>query len=439
MPDPVIVIGAGAAGLSCARRLRHAGVDVIVLEARDRIGGRIWTLRANTLPVPIELGAEYLHGETPEVDSILRTAGLRAIDIAGRRWRSRGGELRLMDDFWERLDRSMRRLRKDRTPDRPFQDALDGMRSVPSGDRQLAKQYVEGFHAADTRIISERALAEGGSPRGNVRERRIGRVAEGYGALLAAIAADLGDAVRLGSAASAVRWTRGGATVELSSAAARGQAVSGRAVVVTVPLGVLQAEKGVRGAITFDPPLPQIERAAGQLGMGHVMKVCLHLDEPFWMGKRFAAHAGDERFDTLAFLHSADEIAFPVWWTQYPVRAPLLVGWRGGPIARDLRASETEVVAGAIDSLATAVGMTRRAIERHVITAFFHDWTSDPFARGAYSYVAAGGDTASRRLARPVEDTVFFAGEHADRDGRNGTVHGAMASGIAAAEAILAT
>jgi monoamine oxidase len=434
----VIVIGAGAAGLAAASRLAAHDVDVTVLEARDRIGGRIWTLQPGALQVPVELGAEFLHGETPELESILSQSGLRALDIAGRRWMHRRGRLRLTDDFWERLDRPMRRLRSDRVRDRSFADALAAMRNVPAFDLALARTFVEGFHAADTTRASEQALAEGGSPRGEVRERRVGRVVEGYGALMAAVAAPILGRIRPGTVVTRVRWRPGAVVVESRGRSGeRLPALNARAVIVTIPLSVLQAT-GVTGAIEFDPPLrDRIEAAAG-LVMGHVMRVALQLDSPFWTGEPFARHAGDERFDTMSFAQSLDPLPFPVWWTPYPVRAPLLVGWRGGRIPPALaNASLEAIVRAAVDSLATILGMTPRAIRRHVVAAFTHDWSRDPFSRGAYSYVGVGGRGASARLARPVQHTVFIAGEHADLEGRNGTVHGAMASGRHAADLVL--
>jgi monoamine oxidase len=140
----------------------------------------------------------------------------------------------------------------------------------------------------------------------------------------------------------------------------------------------------------------------------------------------------------MSFVQSVSRIPFPVWWSPYPVRAPLLVGWRGGRIPQEvITASRDEVVALAIDSLATILRMTSRAVRRHVVAAFTHDWTRDPFSRGAYSYVAVNGDGASAQLAQPVQNTVFIAGEHADREDRIGTVHGAIASGQWAADRLL--
>jgi len=437
----VCVIGAGAAGLAAARRLREHGVEVTVLEARDRIGGRVWTVRATGLTVPIELGAEFLHGETPELHRVAREAGLRTIDVAGRRWISVGGRLRLMDDYWERLDRVMRRLREDRGPDRSFADAINRMRSVSGADRQLAVQYVEGFHAADSRRVSERSLAEGGSPSDDVRERHIGRVIEGYDRIIAALAAPVLGTVTLGAVVSRVLWRPRAVEIEYGvpgEGETNRQRLEARAAIVAVPLGVLQAPHSLTGGIQFDPPLRDKQQAAMQLIMGSVERVALQLDEPFWTEKWFARHAGDDRFDTMSFLYSRGRVPFPVWWTPYPVRAPMLVGWRGGPVARVMAAmSRDGMAAEAIRSLAMLLGMTYRALRKHVVASFTHDWTNDPYARGAYSYVGVGGDEASAQLARPVKGTLFFAGEHADKQGRNGTVHGAIASGWSAADRVL--
>jgi monoamine oxidase len=437
--ERVLVIGAGVAGLAAAKTLVDAGVEVTVLEARDRIGGRVWTTTSPGLIVPVELGAEFLHGQADEIDEIATPEGLRLVDIAGRRWSGRRGRLTVMDDFWERLDRVMRRLDGERARDRSFADALSSMRSARADDRQLALQYVEGFHAADPFSISERSLAQGGSPRGEVRERRIGRVLEGYGAIVDALARTLRDHLRVNAEVKRIHWRRGAVEVRhVDRSSGASSSTTADAAIVTLPLGVLQSAAGSEGAVRFEPAVPSIERNVTRLCMGHVVKVVFQLDEPFWAGEEFAKHAGDDRFDTLSFLHSRDVVAFPVWWTPYPVRAPLLVGWRGGPIARELsRMTHEAVIARAIESLGTIVGMRARTIGRRVAAAFVHDWTNDPYSRGAYSYVGVDGDNAAKLLARPVERTLFFAGEHADREGRNGSVHGAIASGRAAAEALL--
>jgi monoamine oxidase len=123
----------------------------------------------------------------------------------------------------------------------------------------------------------------------------------------------------------------------------------------------------------------------------------------------------------------------PVWWTSYPMRSGLVIGWAGGPAAHVLEAEPGRLPERATSSLADTFGITRRRLERHLVSLFHHDWSRDPFARGAYSYALVGGSDAATTLARPVRGTLFFAGEATDADGRTGTVHGAIATGYRAA------
>jgi monoamine oxidase len=142
----------------------------------------------------------------------------------------------------------------------------------------------------------------------------------------------------------------------------------------------------------------------------------------------------NDRLETMAFLDVEKRIAFQVWWTPYPVRAPLLVGWRGGQGARDLaRRKRSEIIDEAIGSLATALNTSRATLKKHFVRAHYHDWENDPFSRGAYSYVRVGGTRASSALAKPVQGTLFFVGEHVERGERSRTVHGAVESGWSAA------
>lgn len=430
----VVIVGAGAAGLAAGQALREAGVPFTILEARKRIGGRVFTTHPRGLEVPIELGAEFTHGESEEVIEIADERGLRLYDIAGARFQSHGGQLTVLGDFWERLDRVMRRLDEEREPDRTFAEALARNTSIDAADRALATQYVEGFHAANPTIISERALADGGSPRGDVREMRIGRVLDGYDGIIEALADGLQARIHLGAIVEAIGWTRGSVSVRLTG----GRVVKGTSAIITVPIGVLAAAPGERGAIRFDPPMPAKRAAVGAMSMGNVMRIGLRFEEPFWTTQRFAAAAGDERLDTLSFLHGTSDVDFPVWWTTYPVRSPVLVGWCGGPRALQLAGKpKEELEAMALRSLSALMPTTVATLRKQLVSSHVHDWMSDPFARGVYSYARVGGDDASARLARPVEKTIYFAGEAADIEGRTGTVHGAIATGRRAAELIV--
>jgi monoamine oxidase len=334
--------------------------------------------------------------------------------------------LRVLDDFWERLDRVMRRLDEERDPDRTFAEALARNTSIDKEDRALAVQYVEGFHAANPGIISERALAEGGSPRGDVRERRIGRVMDGYGSIVHALAEGIHSRIRCRTVVNAVEWSPGSVRVRLTT----GEMVRGRAVIVTVPIGVLAAGEDERGAIAFDPPLTATKSAVASMSMGNVMRIALRFDEPWWTSARFASLAREQRLDTMSFLHGTSDVTFPIWWTTYPIRSPLLVGWCGGPRSLALTGRpKAEIEREAIRALTELLPVTAARLRKHLVSSHMHDWIADPFSRGAYSYARVAGDDAAKRLARPVEQTVYFAGEAADPEGRNGTVHGAIGTG----------
>jgi monoamine oxidase len=438
----VAVIGAGLAGLSAARELTAQGLSVEVIEARERIGGRVLTTRDPSVRVPIELGAEFVHGGAPQTEQVAREAGLTICDINGDRYLSTAAGLRPFGDFWEQLDRVMRRLNAKRRPDRSFAEFLaerpGGRRLAPQ--RRLASQWVRGFHAADPSRVSERALADGGSPGDDETEQRQGRVLEGYDCIPAYLAQGLVREPRLGTVVTSVGWEAGDVelTVRRDGGGPTPPALRARAVIVAVPLGVLQAPSDAAGAIAFVPSLPAYKREAlSCLAEGHVVRVGVVLDEPMWITKPRRSIAHGRSLRRLAFIHPSDE-DMPVCWTAYPAEAPVLIAWYGGPDAQSLsHLPQPEIEERAVDALARRFRGSRRRFERHVRACHMHNWSADPFSRGAYSYVVVGGSNAATALARPVNGTLFFAGEAFDAEGRNGTVEGAIASGRHAAKQVM--
>jgi monoamine oxidase len=174
-----------------------------------------------------------------------------------------------------------------------------------------------------------------------------------------------------------------------------------------------------------------------QLAMGAASRVVLLFREPFWQAASMKRKTGGRSLGRMAFLQSSDR-DIPTWWTAGPVRAPLLVGWAGGPRAMRLAAFEPEEVeARASAAIGRLFGMSRKRALSLVEDCWYHDWLHDRFSHGAYSYGLVGGSTAAKRLARPIADTLFFAGEAADTQGRTGTVHGAIGTGHRAAEAVI--
>jgi monoamine oxidase len=433
----VVIIGAGVAGLAAACRLAQAGATTALLEARDRVGGRIYTVRDERTPVPIELGAEFVHGSAPEIAELARRAKLAVCDIHGQRWQAHGGRLTPVDDdaFWKDLGRVMSRLDPKRTPDRSFEEFLD---TKPGGSalarqRTLAREFVQGFHAADLSRISERSLADGGAPDDEDEERQA-RILDGYDRIAHELAATA-SGVRLAHQVREVVWEPGAVEVRCSRPGGGSSAVTARAAIVTVPLGVLQQTRGP-SAITFTPDVDDTRRAASQLAMGTVARITLLFREPFWEARSLRRKTGGRSLAELSFLHSSDDDV-PTWWTAGPVRAATLVGWSGGAkAARLVGRGAAELEARAIAACARLFGMRRSRLESLVEECWYHDWDDDPHTLGAYSYALVGGSTAAERLARPVAGTLFFAGEAADAEGRTGTVHGAIGTGYRAAATV---
>ena len=435
----MVIVGGGVAGLAALRALREAGVRALLLEARDRIGGRILTVRDERLPIPIELGAEFIHGSAPETVSLARAAGLATYEVLGERWRAAGGKLRRVDDYWQRLDRVMRRLDPELEPDQSFQHFLD---AKPGGrglarERTLAAEFVQGFHAADLKRISARSLADGGSPGDDPDEKRMARFIDGYDAVPAWLARGLHDAVRLRTVVTAIEWSRGTVRVSVAPVAGRRtRTLRARAAIITLPLGVLQTPPPAPGAITIDPDPPAARAALGTLASGGVARVVLAFREAFWTGRQRGV-PDDASLACMHFLHTL-HAPIPVWWTSFPMRAPMLTGWVGGPRAWTLMREGPEHLLGvALETLATHFAMRPRTVAGLVSGFWTHDWLDDPFSRGAYSYPVVGGSEAARLLARPVQGTLFFAGEAVDSEMRSGTVHGAIGSGRRAAAAVV--
>jgi monoamine oxidase len=247
-----------------------------------------------------------------------------------------------------------------------------------------------------------------------------------------ALGAGLDGVLRLGHVVRRVEGRRGGVRVHAAPPSGLPlRRIDARAAIVTRPLGVLQSTPPATGAVAFDPEPPGLRAALQGMAAGHVSRVTLQFDEPFW------ERAHGDAMPLLSFVHGRGD-EFPVWWTTFPAHAPLLTGWTGGPAAARINSRGRDgVVDSAIASIARLLDVRPARVRARLMDAWHHDWDADPFARGAYSYPVVGGEDASSRLARPVARTLLFAGEAANTEGATGTVHGAIASGERAARRLL--
>jgi monoamine oxidase len=383
----------------------------MVLEGRARVGGRIHTLSTGD-GAPVELGAEFLHGLAPEMERFIGEHHLAKRQVSDDHWRVRGGVFEKLPNFWDKLAKVFDKIPK-RGGDDTYAEFVAKVRGVDEPTRTLAKDFVEGFHAANARDISVRSIAKAEEASEEVDGTKQFRFVAGYGEMVRAMHARAvvsGARILLSHAVSRVEWRRGRVRV---TARAGNELLHFDAdgAVITLPLGVLQA-----GSVVFDPPLQQHESAAASVAMGNVVKVNLILRPGLWPEEK------------EGFIHLATE-QFPTWWRNDRV----VTAWVGGPKA-DAHNSALAAIHSAMDSLSQIFGRDARPF---VESVQFHNWRTDPFAYGAYSYVPVGGLDARNVLARPIERTLFFAGEATAQPGFQGTVHGAVESGLRAAREVL--
>jgi monoamine oxidase len=441
MPWDVVVLGAGIAGLSAADWLARRGHRVLVLEARDRVGGRIDTRHQAGWPLPLEAGAEFMHGLPPALERLRRELGLVRREVVQRHAQGDGRRLRAAGRAWaaagkllEALpragpDRSYARLRRER----------GWQRLADARTHQLALAFVEGFNAAPAEKVSAISLGQQTEASARVEGDRLFRLVGGYGPLVAGLAARAvraGASQRLGAVVHRIVWRRG--QVEIHARSALGAPLPGeiaRAAIVALPAGVLRGPPGAPAGVRFSPSLPPGKRAAlAGVRMGPVIRVLL----------RFRRLPGPLRERGFTFLHGRSG-TFPTFWRAGADDEPVLVGWAAGPAAEALAgADEPTRVQAALVSLGRTLRLgTGASAWRAVATELegwrVFDWQADPFARGAYSYLAPGALDAPALLAAPVAGTLFFAGEATHTAGATGTVHGAIETGTrAAAEAAAA-
>lgn len=431
----VAIIGGGMAGLAAAAELARHGVSAVLLEARGRLGGRVHTLYDPGFPMPIELGAEFIDVPGPAFDAI-RAMGGAAIRSSGGQWELAGGVATCMD-YDDRVDGIMGHLRAPRDHDQTFAEWLDEHAGdLKPGARAMIERYVEGFHAAELDRVGVRWLAKttgtGGGGGGAVRYHPLG----GFSLAVRGFTAQLGGAceVRLGTAVHTVDWRQGEA--ELACRSRFGvelEPVRARRVLVTLPLAVLQRTEG-EGAVRFVPEVDEKRGMARQIEMGNVVKIIFRFESAFWEGA--LAWRGDDEGtrEHKMFMGDGD---FPAWWTPSPVMAPMLTAWAGGGAAWRVLERGGDLAGRALESLAKSLRVPRGRVEAQVVDWRRHDWHADPYARGAYTYVPAGALPAQEALGRPVDGTLFFAGEATAADGWNATVNGAIQSGRRAADEIV--
>jgi monoamine oxidase len=425
-----IIIGAGAAGLAAARELSSHGYRTLLLEARERIGGRILTVGERSAGVPIELGAEFVHGGAPATFAILNAARQAVYEIPDVHYRSKDGVFTPVVNFWEQIGSIQKDigkiLKRKKIGDESVQEFINHAR-FPAGVRDLFINFVQGFDAADLSKLSARSLwMDGQQPEGQM-DKKQSRPIGGYTQMLEWMKAGLNQErteLRLNTVAVDLKWKRGDVVLRAQNCAGTLlEPFRAKAVLMTVPHALMRAK-----TIRIHPELTERDRASQKIEMGQVFKIVLHFRRNFWDEEPFPK--------SLNFIHG-EKSDIQAWWTNLPIRAPFITGWAGGLKGEELlNENEKTRLSRSLASLSQALAVPQPFLEDQLEGYSLHDWRADPFSRGAYSYVGVGGIAAQKVLAKPVQRTLFFAGEATDPE-QTGTVAGALASGRRAAEELI--
>lgn len=431
MNEHILIIGAGAAGLMAAKELSAKNYRVTVLEARDRIGGRIHTEYDFPSNAAYELGAEFVHGNLPVTLKLLKEAGISLHEMTGEMWHASGGDVEEDDQYIEHqklFNRRLKELKEDQTIDEFLQQHFSEEKYA--GLRASVRGFASGYDTADPAKASAIALRDEWQGEQDEPQYRVGG---GYQQLidyLARTCTQHGGEIITNAVVKEISWTKDPVIIKTAS----GGSYSAAKVIVTVPLNVLKASAAEYGAINFSPALPAIQRAAGQMEMGAIIKILLLFKDTFWTCTEMAETTG-RNLEEMGFMFSGEQV--PTWWTQYPGKTPLLTGWLGGPKAEKLKdAADGDILAMAVESLANIFKTTPENIQQRLTTSRIINWTADPFSRGSYSYATVATKEARAVMSAPIEDTIYFAGEALYDGPEMGTVEAALSNGMQVAHKI---
>lgn len=428
----ILIIGAGATGLMAAHELSKAGKMVIVLEARNRTGGRIHTITDASLSKPVELGAEFVHGDLPVTLQLLKEARIEVIPASGEMWHYKNDKYSKgyqQMDYWHLLMKELTELEHDISIGDFLQQQFGGDKYTRL--RESISKYVAGYDTADPFKASAFALRK--EWQGEDEDAQY-RIVDGYSKMINYLERESkanGTQLFLDSVVKNIYWEHN----QVEAITIDNKSYKAEKLIIALPLGVLQANSAEEGAITISPSIPLYQEAIQQMGFGSIVKILLEFKNGFWEDAETTKLA-DNSLKRMSFLLSDEEI--PTWWTQFPEHSTILTGWLGGPPAEKKKGlSDEELLEQSLQSLSNIFKRHIEELKGNLIKWNVVNWTTDPFTRGSYAYDTVEAKDARRVLNIPINNTIYFAGEYLYDGPAMGTVEAALTSGLETAKKLI--
>ncbi|MEH6517720.1 MAG: NAD(P)/FAD-dependent oxidoreductase [Halioglobus sp.] len=416
----VIIIGAGISGMSAARMMSKVGpgLKVLVLDARDRVGGRIYTSTDDVSPHGVELGAQFIHGSKAATFELVEEYGLqtRSMNHFGEPeylYFNEGQQAAPLNE--DAREASYTKLQQAYAayegPDISLGEFTEKL-GLDGPDPDTISTEANSWSAEPDRISMRAAVEDGAQWDEYLDENFI--IFGGYSRLVKKMEAELSGRIRLESVVTDILWGEEFCGVIYKDRGIE-SAVTARRVIVTVPVGVLHS-----GDLKFQPPLPKAKQSAlNTIEMGQAVVVPMLFEKAFWQGV-IPSPGGLSRMD--------GRVHFSVPHDVRP-EGNAISGWFTGSAAQQLSALGPEAgLQLVLQWLEQASGFTD--LQQQLTWHAFKDWQTDPYSYGSYSITRPGGQGQRAELAKPVANTLFFAGEATQPAPHYQTVHGAYLSGL---------
>lgn len=420
----IIIIGGGASGLMAAKLLSAEGKKILLLEAKDRLGGRVY--RVEDFSFPTEGGAEFIHGKLKTTFDLIKEAGLKKEKIKGKFCRHEKGKWHTTHDIvphWDLLLKKLKTCEKDTTIDIFLTEHFQAKKYETL--RKQFRRYIEGYDAADPKSTSVIAIRK----EMEAEDEDQFRPSPDYYALINFLKETFlknNGIIKTGE--PVIKITRG-KNIEAHTAAGKYLC---KKLIIAVPLGVLQCRENEKSFINFPPILKNYISAAKKIGNGGVIKFLVEFDEAFWLEKELL---NERKIPAPSYIF-ADTI-IPTWWTQYPSKKPLLTGWVAGPSSFKMKNYyEKKFRELVLQSLSEIFSMPVSELEIRLKKMIVMNWNKETHFLGGYSYPTTETESAQKFIRQPFGNTIYFTGEYI-AENFSSTVDAALQSGIYVARQIL--